>query len=57
MYKLIMNYLSLCLKLPNLGLILYHLICVIIIPYMFIAFNNTKALKYYWPVLVGLANI
>ena len=57
MYKLKMNYLNLCLKLPNLGIIIYHLVFILIIPYICIAFRKTASLKYYWPFLVGFANI
>ena len=52
-----MNYLKLCLKLPNLGLVLYHLLFIIIIPYLFMYNKSSSSLKYYWPILVGLANI
>ena len=50
-----MSLLNICLKLPNLGLITYHVVFVIIIPFILISLNQVDALKYYWPIIVALA--
>ena len=52
-----MNFLNLCLQLPNLGLIVYYVLFVIIIPFILISYQQRGTLKYYWPILVGLANV
>jgi len=52
-----MNLLSICLKIPNLGLISFHIIFVIILPYLFLSFKQNDTLKFYWPVLIAIATI
>ena len=52
-----MNLLNVCLKIPNLGLITFHIIFVIILPYLFLTFKQNDTLKFYWPVLIAIATI
>ena len=52
-----MNLINLCLRIPNLGIILYYLIFVVIIPYILVANANLDILKYYMPLMVGFANL
>jgi hypothetical protein len=51
-----MDVLNLCLKTPNLGIILYFLIFVIIIPIILYS-NSTDIIKYYLPMLVVIAHL
>lgn len=51
-----MNILDFCMKIPNLGLLVFYLIFVITIPY--VLFNYTgDTLKYYMPFMIALANM
>ena len=52
-----MNFLKVCLKLPNLGLLAFHIIFVIIMPYIFLAYDQINILQFYWPLLISLATI
>ena len=52
-----MDLLSLCLRIPNLGILIFYLIFVIIIPYILMASNSNEMLKYYMPLLVAFANL
>ena len=52
-----MNLLNLCLKIPNLGILLYYLIFVVIIPYVLIANSSLEILKFYMPMMVALAHL
>ena len=52
-----MDLLSLCLRIPNLGILIFYLIFVIIIPYVLMASNSNDMLKYYMPLLVAFANL
>ena len=49
------SFISLCLKIPNLGTIAFYLIFVIGIPLYLINQNSTDSFKYYFPFLVMLA--
>lgn len=52
-----MDLLNLCMRIPNLGILIFYLIFVIIIPYMLIASNSNDILKYYMPLLIAFANL
>ncbi len=52
-----MNLVSLCLKIPNLGIFLFYLIFVVILPYILILNGSIEILKYYLPMLVAFANL
>ena len=52
-----MNLLSVCLKLPNLGMISFHIIFVVLLPYLFMNYQQNELLKFYWPILIVLATI
>ena len=52
-----MNLLNLCLRIPNLGIILYYLFFVVIIPYILIANHSMALLKYYMPFMVAFAHM
>ena len=49
------TFLTLCLRIPNLGTILFFLVFVIMIPIYLIQQKSTDAFKYYFPFLVMLA--
>ena len=52
-----MDLLSLCLRIPNLGILIFYLIFIIIIPYVLMASKSNDMLKYYMPLLVAFANL
>ena len=52
-----MNLVSLCLKIPNLGILLFYLIFIVIIPYLLIMNKSLTVLKFYLPMLVAFANL
>ena len=52
-----MNLLNLCLRIPNLGILLYFLFFIVLIPYILIANSNLQILKYYMPLMVALAHM
>jgi hypothetical protein len=52
-----MNLVSLCLKIPNLGILLFYLIFIVIIPYLLIINKNLTVLKFYLPMLIAFANL
>lgn len=52
-----MNLVSLCLRIPNLGILLFYLIFIVIIPYLLILNNSLTVLKFYLPMLVAFANL
>ena len=52
-----MNLLNLCLRIPNLGILLFFLIFIVIIPYILILNNSIIVLKFYLPMLVAFANL
>ena len=52
-----MNLVSLCLKIPNLGILIFYLIFIVIIPYILVLNGSTEVLKYYLPMLVAFANL
>ena len=52
-----MNLVSLCLKIPNLGILIFYLIFVVILPYILVLNGSLEVLKYYLPMLVALANL
>lgn len=52
-----MNLVSLCLKIPNLGILIFYLIFVVILPYILILNGSIEVLKYYLPMLVAFANL
>ena len=49
--------LSVTLNMPNIGLIIYYLVCVIIIPIVLINTKNIDMLPLYFPLLLPLATI
>ena len=52
-----MDFLNLCLKIPNLGILLYYLIFVVIIPYVLISNQSLAVLKFYMPMMVAFAHL
>lgn len=52
-----MNYLNICLKLPNIGLVTFYLIFILLIPMVIINFSAINNLQYYFPILVAFANV
>ena len=52
-----MDLVNLCLKIPNLGILLYYLIFVVIIPYILVYANLLHILKFYMPIMVALAHL
>ena len=52
-----MNLVSLCLKIPNLGILLFYLIFIVIIPYLLILNKSLTVLKFYLPMLIAFANL
>ena len=52
-----MNLLNLCLRIPNLGILLYFLFFIVLIPYILIANSNLQILKYYMPMMVAFAHM
>ena len=50
------NYLNICLKLPNIGLVTFYLVFVLLIPMLIFNFGEISFLKYYLPILVAFAN-
>ena len=52
-----MELVNLCLKIPNLGILIYYLIFIVIIPYIFIYSNNSGVLKYYMTMMVAFAHL
>ena len=52
-----MNLVSLCLKIPNLGILIFYLIFVVILPYILVLNGSTDILKFYLPMLVAFANL
>ena len=50
------NYLNICLKLPNIGLVTFYLVFVLLIPMLIFNFGEVSFLKYYLPILVAFAN-
>ena len=52
-----MDLVTLCLKIPNLGILLYYLIFVVIVPYILIYANKLSVLKFYMPIMVAFAHL
>ena len=52
-----MELVNLCLKIPNLGILVFYLIFIVIIPFAIIASRQLSILKYYLPILVALAHL
>jgi hypothetical protein len=52
-----MNLLNLCLRIPNLGILLFYLFFVVLIPYILIANSSMQILKYYMPMMVAFAHM
>ena len=52
-----MNLLNLCLRIPNLGILLYYLFFIVLIPYILIANSSMEILKYYMPLMVAFAHM
>lgn len=52
-----MNLLNLCLRIPNLGILLYFLFFIVLIPYILIANSSLQILKYYMPMMVAFAHM
>ena len=52
-----MDLVNLCLKIPNLGILLYYLIFIVIIPYILIYSNKIHLLKMYMPLMVAFAHL
>ena len=52
-----MNLVNLCLRIPNLGILLFYLIFIVIIPYLLILNNSLNVLKFYLPMLIAFANL
>ena len=52
-----MNLLNLCLRIPNLGILLFYLFFIILIPYILVANSNLQILKFYMPLMVAFAHL
>jgi hypothetical protein len=52
-----MNLLNLCMRIPNLGILLYYLFFVVLIPYILVANSSMQILKYYMPMMVAFAHM
>ena len=52
-----MNLLNLCLRIPNLGILLFYLFFIVVIPYILIANHSVLILKYYMPLMVAFAHM
>ena len=52
-----MNLLNLCLRIPNLGILIYYLFFIVVIPYILIANHSMMVLKYYMPLMVAFAHM
>ena len=52
-----MDLISLCLKIPNLGILIFYLIFIVIIPYVLIYNQNISVLKYYMILMVAFAHL
>jgi len=52
-----MDLYKLCLKVPNVGILLYYLIFIVIIPYILIYNQNVSLLKYYMTMMVAFAHL
>tara|TARA_B100001093_G_C26779329_1_gene993849 strand:- start:18 stop:947 length:930 start_codon:yes stop_codon:yes gene_type:complete len=52
-----MNLLNLCLRIPNLGILLYYLFFIVLIPYILIANSSLEILKFYMPLMVAFAHM
>lgn len=51
------NYLNVCLKLPNVGLVSFYLTFVVLLPMIIVTFTSQFGfLKYYLPILIAFAN-
>ena len=51
------SVLNVTLNMPNIGLIIYHLICIIISPIILINSGNEKLLQIYLPLLLPIASV
>ena len=51
------NYLNLCLSLPNIGLVSFYLVFIVLIPLIIVSMNEYSFLAYYSPILVAIANV
>ena len=49
--------LSVTLNMPNIGLIIYYLVCIIIIPVAIVNTQGPEALSLYLPLLLPIASI
>ena len=52
-----MNLVNLCLRIPNLGILIFFLIFIVIIPYLLVLNKSIIVLKFYLPMLVAFANL
>ena len=52
-----MDLLNLCLKIPNLGILIYYLIFIVIIPYILISNYSIAILRYYMPLMLVFAHL
>lgn len=52
-----MDLVNLCLKIPNLGILIFFLIFIVIIPYVLIYSQNIGILKYYMTMMVAFAHL
>ena len=52
-----MNLVNLCLRIPNLGILIFYLIFIVIIPYLLVLNKSIVVLKFYLPMLVAFANL
>jgi hypothetical protein len=50
-----MSFFNVCLRIPNMGIILFYIIFIILIPIYLIYTDNTDAFNYYFPAIVMLA--
>lgn len=52
-----MNLLNLCLRIPNLGILLFYLFFIVLIPYILVANSSLQVLKFYMPLMVAFAHL
>ena len=52
-----MDFFDLCNKIPNIGILLFYLIFIVIIPYFLVYSGSLNVLKFYMPIIVALAHL
>lgn len=52
-----MDFFDLCNKIPNIGILLFYLIFIVIIPYFLVYSGSLNVLKFYMPIIVAFAHL